>query len=926
MAQPPSGTVTLLFTDIEGSTRLVQHLGDRYPAALAEHQQLLRAAFGERGGREIDSQGDSFFVAFGRAEDAVAAAVEGQRALEAHLWPDGGAVRVRMGLHSGEPIPVADRYVGLDVHRAARICAAGHGGQVLLSHATRALVEHDLPTGVSLHDLGVHRLKDLPHPERMFQLLIPGLSAEFPPLRSLDARPNNLPLPRGLLVGREAEVAAVAQLLLRGDVGLVTLTGPGGTGKTRLALQVGTELLDHFRDGVYFVALAPVSDPNVVASAIVEVLGMRETPGRPLSESLKDYLRDRMALLVLDNFEQVLDAGPLVAELLSAAPKLQVLVTSRAVLHLYGEHAFPVPPLALPPRGPRPSAELVAESEAVRLFVDRARAAKPDFAVTADNAAAVAEICHRLDGLPLAIELAAARIRLLPPAALLERLERRLPLLTGGPRDLPARQQTLRNAVAWSYDLLGEDERSLFRCLGAFVGGCALKSVEAVCQAADALESDLLDGVASLVDKSLLRQDERGDEIRFRMLETIREYAAEQLEASGEAAATRRRVAEHYLELAEQAAPELRRPGQVDWLARLEREHDNLRAAMEWFRQSGEAEQGLRLASALWWFLTLRGYFAEARGWLEEMLSLGGASARSRARAWALSGAGLAGWWDHDLAISRAHLEESIEIWRELADEPGLAFALGCLSLTSLAEGDLPGARSLLEESLAVAERTEDAWGVALSKGVLGRIALRVGDYAEAESRLEESLAARRRIGDRWVIAQNLNGLGDLARCLGDHARAQGRYEDSLALARELGDRLTMASLLHNLGYVALAQGDPRGASARFQESIALFRGLGDRPGVAECLAGLAGSAAAQQPEAAARLFGAAADLLEAVGAPMSATNRADHERSIAAARALLDQEPFEQAWAEGRTLTQEQAIEYALEVSSQATAASEVR
>ena len=555
--------------------------------------------------------------------------MEAQRALAAHEWPEWEVVRVRIGLHTGEPAVTGGRYVGLDVHRAARVCNAGHGGQVLLSQTTRDLVARDLPAGVALRDLGLHRLRDLTQAEHLYQLVIPGLPADFPPLRTLDRRPHNLPVQATPLIGREREVAAVGALLRRPEVRLVTLTGPGGVGKTRLALQVGAEVLDGFQDGVFFVALAAVSDPAQVVPEIAQALGLagsgepslgeriergvydslRESfryldpaqfGGPSPRESLIASLRDRELLLILDNFEQVLAAAPLLTDLLAACPGLKALVTSRTVLRLYGAQEFPVPPLALPDPGPLPPLEALSQYAAVALFIQRAQAAKPDFQVTNATAPLVAEICQRLDGLPLAIELAAARVRLLPLPTLLARLEHRLQVLTGGAQDVPARHQTLRGAITWSHDLLDAGEQQLFRRLAIFAGGCTLEAAELVCNVGGDLALDLLDGLASLVDKSLLRQSERADgEPCFVMLDTIREYGRERLEANGEAAAIERAHAAYYLALAEEAEQGLLGPRQAAWLARLDEEHENLRAALGWARAHGQAAVALRLVGAL---------------------------------------------------------------------------------------------------------------------------------------------------------------------------------------------------------------------------------------------------------------------------------------------------------------------------------------
>src|SRR5919106_6134891 len=577
----PTGTVTFLFTDIEGSTRLLDALGDRYPAVLETHQAILREAFAARGGIDVSTEGDSFFVVFRSAPQAVAAAVEAQRAIAAHRWPEDATVRVRMGMHTGEGTLGGDNYVGVDLHRAARIASAGHGGQIVLSNATRALVEPAAPEGVTFRDLGEHRLRDLPSPERLAQAVAEGLPAEFPALRSMDARPNNLPVQLTTFVGRRRELDSVKAAVR--DARLLTLTGPGGTGKTRLALKAAGELLPELEDGVFFVPLAAITEPPLVMPAVAHALGLPEaTPGNP-TDAVIDHLRDKELLLVTDNFEQVLDAAPEIGQLLTATERIRVLTTSREPLGLSGEREFPVPPLGLPDPSHLPSLAGLSQFEAVGLFVERANAVPPEFQETNENAPAVAEICARLDGLPLAIELAAARVKILSPEAMLTRLERSLTFLSGGSRHLPQRQRTLRDAIAWSYDLLEERERRFFARLAVFVGGLSLEAVDAVCDPGGELDLDALEGVASLTNKSLLRQMATGpEEPRFFMLETIREFAGERLDEQPDAEEIGRRHAGFFLDRAERAEPELTGADQARWLDALEADHDNLRAAIAW--------------------------------------------------------------------------------------------------------------------------------------------------------------------------------------------------------------------------------------------------------------------------------------------------------------------------------------------------------
>src|SRR5215207_9501916 len=565
MANLPSGTVTFLFTDIEGSTALWERDRAAMETAVERHLTLLDAAIASHTGVVFKVVGDAVQAAFPTAPDAVAAALDAQRALVQQTWPEHvRSLPVRMALHATAATPRDGDYLAPGLNRLSRLLAAAHGGQVLVSLATQDLSRDALPAGASLRDLGEHPLRDLYRPERVFQLLHPDLPADFPPIRTLTTRPNNLPLQPTPFLGREDQVTRIVEFLRRDDVRLLTITGPGGVGKTRVAVQAAADVLEAFPDGVWFVDLSALDDPALVSSAIATVLGVREE-GSGLSARLTSVLGGKRLLLVLDNFERVIDATQMVSDLLAQVPGVKVLVTSRTPLHAYGEHEYPLPPLPLPDPAHMPSVETLSKYEAVRLFIARAQAVKPDFAVTTANAPAVAEICFRLDGLPLAIELAAALVKMLPPQALLKRLEQRLPLLTGGARTLPARQQTMRNAIAWGHDLLAPDEQTLFRRLAVFPGGCTIESAEAMVNPDGRL--DVFAGLASLVDKSLLRQDEGADgEPRFRMLETVREFAMERLEASGEGAACRSRHAGYFRDLAERAGPEIVETGDPVWL------------------------------------------------------------------------------------------------------------------------------------------------------------------------------------------------------------------------------------------------------------------------------------------------------------------------------------------------------------------------
>jgi predicted ATPase/class 3 adenylate cyclase len=807
MADAPTGTVTLLFSDIEGSTRLLQRTGDAYADLLAEHRRLLSEAFERHRGFQVDSEGDAFFVTFASAGDAAAAASEAQRALARHPWPGETEIRVRMGLHSGEPRLIERRYVGLDVHQAARVMAAGHGGQVLLSESTRTLLDDRF----QVRDLGDHRLKDLSGPQRLYQLLIEGLPGDFPPLKTLDNRPTNLPAQPNAFVGRVDELKELEALLTRDDVRLVTLTGTGGGGKTRLALQVAAAVVEQFANGVFFVSLAPIRDWELVVPTVAQTLGLREQAGESVVETLTEYLRDKQMLLVLDNLEQVVAAAPVLAGLLASAPGLNVLATSRTPLRLSGERTYAVRPLAL--------------GESVQLFGERAHAAVAEFAVTDENEETVAEICVRLEGLPLAIELAAPRVRALPPPALRRRLDERLKLLTGGAQDVDERQRTLRGTIEWSYDLLLAEEKALFARLGVLVGGGRPEDAEALCDPDGRLGIDVLDGLESLVEKSLLRQRADSDgEPRFWMLETIREYACELLEVSGELEQGRRAQAEHYAGVAEQLDLQSRTGDHASILARIDHDYANFRTAIEWSRENGDGELLLRLATALWGFWSTRGFAAEGSKALEDALELSGQrTARAllgRCTLRILSGG------SEDLL---ADAEEVLNACEELGDDFSLAQAWNLLGQV---EGSVMGgfgsaedawrqALSYAERGGFAAERAENI-GWLMVSAVFGPLPVDEGikRCKEFLSLAGDDLAIRAFCCVERAVLEAMSGEFELARELLD----EGAREIT-----DLGLTVWAANNAQETFFVEMLAGNPDAAADTLRVSYATLEELGER-------------------------------------------------------------------------------------------------
>ena len=896
------GTFTFLFTDIEGSTATEDRIGrERYGVLRERHRSILRDVWTRLGGTEHGTEGDSFFVVFPEASTAVRAAVEAQRAMSAEPWPDDAPIRVRMGLNSGGAELTGGSLVGLGINRGARIAAVAHGGQILASGLTRDLLDDHPVDGVSLRDLGAHRLKDLGAPVRIVQVVAPGLPVEFPPLRTLDARPNNLPTQLTTFIGRDAELDEALALL--GGTRLLTLTGPGGTGKTRLSLELAARASDDFPDGVFFVPLEPIRDPMLVASRIATSMGIADAGPRPIAETLADWLRDKRLLIVLDNFEQVISAASIVADLLRAAPDIKAIVTSRAVLRVSGEQEYPVPGLPAPPDPSQRSGMerlslgggarvidpvALAQYAAVRLFIERAVAVRPGFTVTNDNAPAVAAISARLHGMPLAIELAAARIKILSPEAILVRLDHQLDVLAAGSRDLPARQQTLRGAIAWSYDLLDAGGQRLLDRLSIFVGGCDLEAAEAICGPAAEVDGDILDGLMALVDQSLVKVEEATEgEPRFRLLDTIRAFAAERLEADGEVDLIRDRHRDWYVPLVERAAAELSGSDQRRWLDRLETEHDDIRAVLDRAVAAPDPSVAIGLGFSMWRFWQKRGHLAEARGRLEVMEAAPWSRTDLRLRARLVEALGSICWWQGELAPMGVWYKEALELWLAIGDQTEIANAYynAAFQYTVTDPTHAPDA-----EPDSGADR-------------IGLVYLeRARDMYEA-------------IGDRRGEANARWGIGNYEYFRGGVGGGVEEFRIALAIFREVGDATMAAWSMHMLGNGLLIRGEVVEARASVVGALRHFYTAGDAGGITLCLDDLSAVAVAENDfPRAARLRGAARHLARETG-----TGLAGYVENVAlmAGRGVemhLSEADVAAYGAEGAAMTLDEGVAYALE------------
>jgi len=933
----PSGTVTFLFTDIEGSTRLWGRDHAAMATALARHDALMAGAITTHQGHVFKTVGDAFCAAFADAPQALGAAVAAQRALAREPWGGLGPLRVRMAIHTGSVESRQGDYFGPPLNRVARLLSTGYGAQVLLSHAAQQLVRDYLPADVSLLDLGEQRLRDLLEPERVFQVRAADLPDRFPPLKSLARQATNLPIQPTMLVGREAELAALHDLLAQPHVRLVTLIGVGGTGKTRLAMQSVADSLDLFPDGAFVVDLGPPVKPGLVLPTIAQALGVRDSGSQSLGESLAEFLATKRVLLLLDNFEGVIKATPAVARLLTDCPQVTMLVTSRLPLGVHGEQRYPVDPLPVPDLTHLPPLAELARNDAVSLFVQRARAALPGFALTAENAAVVAEVCARLEGLPLAVELAAAWVDVLPPAAIRDRIGHRLTLLTRRTTNAPTRQRTLQATIDWSYRRLTAKERALFRRLAVFAGGFGLDAAEHVTAASGA---DTLPGIAALIDKSLLRPA-GGETARYVMLETLREYGLARLSEAGEAESAWAALVAWCTAMAERAASQLNGPEQEIWLDRLLAENDNVRAVLSWLAERDETEPRLRLATALWRFWNIRGNYSEGRDWLSGALS-GSAGAPPALRAEALLAAGVmarnqgaieeaadfatrakrlyeeagitqgsaraiddlavVAFEHHDMARAVSLGEQSLALFREIGDDEGVASALTNLGLAEQERGNLLLAGDYFTQSKALFQRLGDVRSVAATSLNLGMVAQYQGKFDLAERSYRQALEAQRAVGHKKGYATTLGNLVTLlAECERDLDGATTLGEESVELYREIGDREGMAYSLHALARVAHILGQYRRATDLYEESLGLFEAFDDRGGMADALVGVAlaahdggqGSGSAEAARRSLRLYSELQDhrgvalALEALADIILPQQPADAVRYLAAAATI---------------------------------------
>ena len=924
----PTGTVTFLFTDIEGSTHLAQKFSDDLPILLARQKDLLKQAFDAHHGYIFQVVGDSFSVAFHTATDALNAATDAQRRLQNEAWSP-APIHVRIGIHTGaaellEDSSIEGPYSGYaTLALTQRIMSVAHGGQILLSQVTRDLLGEELPSNVTLLDMGEHRLKDVLHPVHIYQVVVTDLRSKFPPLRTLQSFPHNLPIPLTSFIGRDREIADAGQLL--SNAHLLTLIGPGGTGKTRLSLQVAADILPSFADGVWFVELAPLTDPLLVPQTIATVFELRELQNIPTVEIVTDYLRAKEILLILDNCEHLIAASAQLSDhLLRSCPRLKILASSREALGIAGETVYHVPSLSLPD-SPQITREALMDSEAARLFLERATAIQSKFHLTDQNASAVAQICHRLDGIPLALELAAARVAVFSAEEIAAHLEDRFKLLTGGNRAALPRHQTLRALINWSHDLLSQEEQILFRRLSVFSDGWTFEAAEHICADVEGdriSPEDILDLLSQLVQKSLVMV-EQAETTRYRLLETIRHYASEKLLEAGESEMLQNRHLDFFLQLAEQAGANLNGPQEMEWMTRLDADYGNLRAGMEW-SQKNNLEAALRLGGALVLFWIPRGYTVEGLQWLTDILMRSeelpeetrSTTRMISIRARALLGIGILQFGLGDTTSAAVALEECATLSKQLGDLHLRSWAISYLSMNSAFRGDMPGAYTFAEEGFALGR--ELGGGMPLAMGLNGMAmvtALVKNDFKTARAYADEASKILSETGSRWYSAMALYGFGAFEQSQGNYAEARARFEAGLPVFEEFKDRQRILMLRSELAHLERKQGHISEAKKLYRETLQEWQELGYRAAIAhqlECFAMLA--KAAEDEQRAARIFGAAEALREKINIPMQPMERMEYDHEVKELRDGMNTEDFAKYWTEGRALSMEEAIRFALE------------
>lgn len=916
MSNLPSGTVTFLFTDIENSTPLWEQQPGAMKSALAKHDSLLRGIFLMHNGQIIKTTGDGFHVVFVTAADAVHAAIHAQQVLQKDSWGE-VPLKVRIGLHTGEAELRDGDYYGGVLNRAARIMSIGHGGQILVSEMTYQIAQEHLSTEVSVLDLGVHQLKGLSRTERIYQITTPDLQQDFPPLKSQTHAAHNLPIQLTSFIGRERELPQAASRLE--GARLLTLIGPGGTGKTRLSIQLGTELLPQFADGVWFIELAPLADAALILQTVAAVLGVRAQTGMSLANIVNDYLRAKQLLLILDNCEHLVEASAALAdEFLHNAPKLKIIASSREALGIGGETVYRVPSLSLPHRTDVTRATVLG-FESVQLFVERAAAANPSFHLTDENASVVAKICSRLDGIPLALELAASRVSAFTPEQIAKRLDDRFKLLTGGSRTALPRQQTLRALIDWSYDILSPAECTLLKRLSVFAGGWMFEAAEAMFD-----DMDVLELLPQLVNKSLVTLDDEGDEPRYRLLETIRQYARDKLLESGEAVEIRNRHLAYYVQLAEEAEQHLYKIGALQWVTRLEAEYDNLRTAIEWGLDH-DPLQVLRIGGALPNFWYRRGYESEGMRWIHEALERmnsqpdvqGNAGARERlvaiARAW--QGVSFMAFSQGDMLKATAAADTCAAYARQLGEKEILAVVLTFSAASRMMSGHFEELDTMMSETMGIVEESNNAYARGMTYGMLGSRLLMTGtEPKKGHELIHKGLGLLKGSENYFGHTMVMLGLAMEARFNGRFDEARAGFEPLIPIFHDFGDHHRSNMVRSELAHIERLDGHIDKATTMYHETILEWKRLGHRAAVAnqlECYAFIARTQ--EQSERAVQLLGAAEALRELINIDMSQLERVEYEREVTDLKANMDEKEFIALWAAGRSMTMEQAIDLAI-------------